>query len=333
MIDSKAFNPLLHSHDLPSSAAQNHTYRWETPSLSPFDELLISWNAQRPSCGHYVILVSVYTSEWSPWLLYAVWGSRHQYSFHDQAHAGSLESFQDQVQLLKGQVATGFRLRIEARQGASLAHFHTLHACSSHLASFNKCSSYPTSFFSSIQLSVPGLSQLALNHPRATSFCSPTSTTAVIRYLLAHDQLTPLPFTEKVYDAGFDIYGNWAFNVAQAFVELGPAWSCWTARLAGFDSLFSYLQQDLPIIASVKGQLTGSLMPYTNGHLLVVRGYEASTRRVLCMDPAFPSDEQTHQAYDLDEFMHVWSQRYYLAYLFGRKCERSRNPTGFPSTI
>jgi hypothetical protein len=332
MIDSKAFIPHLHSHCLPASAAQSHTYTWENLSLSPFDELLISWNAQRPSCGHYVILVSVYTSEWSPWLLYAVWGSQHQYSFYDQSHTGSVHSFQDQVQLLKGELATGFRLRIEARQGASFTHFRTLHTCTSHLAAF-KCPRYPTFSFSSIHLSVPGISQLRLSHPRATSFCSPTSTTAVIRYLLAHDQLKPLPFTEKVYDAGFDIYGNWSFNVAQAFVELGSTWSCQYARLTGFDSLLPYLQQDLPVIVSVKGQLTGSLMPYTNGHLLVVRGYEASTRRVLCMDPAFPTDEQTHQAYDVDEFMQAWSQRYYLAYLFGRKCERSRNPTDFPSTI
>jgi hypothetical protein len=332
MTDSKDFSPHLHSHLLPASASQSQTYTWEKPSLPPFDELLLSWNAQRPSCGHYVILVSVYSSDWSPWLLYAVWGNLYQYSFHDHALAGSVQSFQDQVQVLKGQPATGFRLRIEARQGASLALFHTLHTCTSHVASF-KCSSYPTPSFSSIQLSVPGVSQLCLNHPRATSFCSPTSTTAAIRYLLAHDRLNPLSFTEKVYDAGFDIYGNWSFNVAQAFVELGSTRPCFYARLAGFDSLFSYLQQGLPVIVSVKGQLTGSLMSYTNGHLLVVRGYEASTRRVLCMDPAFPTDEQTHQAYDLDEFMQAWGQRYYLAYLFGRKCERSRNPTDFPSTI
>lgn len=304
---------LIQQHALSLQALEQTSYTWTMPAIPPFEELLISWNADRPRRGHYVILSSVsIQNRWSPWLLYAVWGSHDQYSFHDTTPHAPVRSFQDQIELQDGKQGTGFRIRIEVCGGANLENFYKIYACTCSRASYP--SQLPPSW-PSCYLPIPGLSQMQLHHPRSKSFCSPTSTTAVIQYALK-PQLNPLTFAEHVYDAGFDIYGNWSFNIAQAFVELGKEWQCFYARSLEFDTIGQCLRKGLPVVVSVKGKLTNSPMPYNQGHLLVIKGYEASTERVLCMDPAFPSDEQTSVAYPWEEFMQVWRERGYLTYFF-----------------
>ena len=314
MRPTQPFSPILNQHHLPAQSPMQKTYTWVYPHLQAFDELLLSWNADRPLIGQYVILVSVYAAEWTPWLLYAVWGSEYQFSFHDTTSKSPVRSYQDQIELLEGCTATGFRIRLEACGGAALSGFYSLYACTSLIKSpLSNC--LPRSA-SSLHLAIPGLSQLALNHPRSTSLCSPVSTTAAISYLHSHYPSDPLKFAKGVYDAGFDIYGNWSFNIAQAFVELGFKWKCWFARAAGFEQIWHYLKQGLPVVVSVKGFLTGSPLPYQNGHLIALKGYNPFKRKVLCMDPAFSSDEETHAEYCFDEFMQVWGRRRYLTYFF-----------------
>lgn len=306
--------PVLYSHQLPPYAALQKAYCWETHATSPFNELLISWNAQRPQHGQYVISISTYTNEWSPWLLYAVWGTTIQYSFHETTPHAPVRTFQDQVELLNGHTATRFRIRVTACAGATLDGFYSLHACASLLNTPQALATYSPA--SSIHLSVSGLSQIKLQHPRAMSFCSPTSVTATLRYLQGNSTLNPLTFTQGVYDSGFDIYGNWSFNVAQAFVELGKDWRCWCARTNGLPSIWPYLKRGLPVVVSLKGSLTKSPIPYTSGHLVVIKGYDAAQREVLCMDPAFSSDNESSVAYPWDEFMKAWGERRGLAYFF-----------------
>ena len=60
-----------------------------------------------------------------------------------------------------------------------------------------------------VSLPVPGLSQMVLNHERATSLCSPTSTAAVVRYLSNSSQIDAIDFAQKAWDGGCDIFGNW----------------------------------------------------------------------------------------------------------------------------
>jgi hypothetical protein len=325
MIDTQTFAPIIRQHCLSPQASWPKSYTWTVPCTLAFDELLLSWNAERPLRGHYVILSSIYyRNQWSPWLLYAIWGSQYQYSFHDATSQAPVRSYQDQIEILDGEVATGFRIRIEACEGATLENFHSLYVCTSLLKS-SKTTPSPLKQ-ASISLNVPGLSQLCLNHPRSTSFCSPTSTTAVIRYILATSQLDPLQFAKQVYDAGFDIYGNWSFNLAQAFVELGTQWQCFYGRAAGFETIQHYLNKGIPVVVSVKGTLPGTLLPYTNGHLIAVKGYDGFNRQIFCMDPAFPTDDQTSIAYPWEEFMQAWAQRHYLTYFFFPKFQFLNSP-------
>ncbi len=311
------FAPTLSQHHLVLKNLGQKSYIWTVSPISPFDELLISWNAERPLKGHYVILASVYIDQWSPWLLYASWGSHCQYSFHDILPNLPVHTFQDQIELLEGRIGTKYRIRVESCEGAMLTNFYTLYACTSRIKSL-KSPSLPF-LKPSLSLPVPGLSQLSLPHPRAASLCSPTATSAIIRYLCTSSPLNPLNFAQQVYDAGFDIYGNWSFNVAQAFVELGRKWQCWYARATGFEEIWNYLHRGLPVVISIKGNLTRGTLPYKNGHLIVIKGYDAQTNQILCMDPAFPSDDQTHVCYFWEELMEAWENRHYLTYFFSPK--------------
>lgn len=305
-------DPRVIPHFLSRESSNQTSYVWTVSAINPFDELLISWNAERPLQGHYVILVSVFHCVWSPWLLYAVWGAHEQYSFHETTSQSPVRTFQDQVELLDGNQATGFRIRIEACNGANLAQFYSLYACASSLASFGIEELPPQA--ESIALPFNGLSQLCLKFPRSNSLCSPASTTSVIHYALLSSDLDPLDFARQVYDSAFDIYGNWSFNVAQAFVQLGREWQCYCARMGSFKMILNRLRQGFPTVVSVKGHFTNSLKPYSSGHLMVVRGYDATSRKVLCMDPAFLTNDETLISYPLTEFLQAWANRHNLTY-------------------
>jgi hypothetical protein len=310
----------IHTHSIPTQASQKADHIWSVPLTEPFDELLISWNALRPFCGHYVILSRLLIQDqWTPWLLYAVWGCKEQFSFHDAPCSAPARSYQDQVEVLEKKFASGFCIRVVACGGATLESFYTLYACTSKM---NAPHPPYSSLSQSLSLPVPKISQLSLVHPRSHSVCSPTSTTAVVQYLLSHHQLNPLQFAKQVYDAGFDIYGNWSFNVAQAFVELGTKWQCFCARMPNIEWLWHSLKKGRPVVVSVKGSLPGAHLPYSSGHLIVIKGYDAQTQHFLCMDPAFPSDEQTEVSYPWQAFIQAWENRHYLAYFFLLKGEK-----------
>lgn len=270
-------------------SSQHHNYLWEEKHLPPFDELILSWNAKRPLVGHFAITIRLFIKEWTPWLRYAVWGASDQYTFDESC--SNCRSFQDTVEVLNGEQATGFTIRIE---GASLKEFRSLYASLTLQHTLTHISLPDVQ----IDLKVPPLSQLALPHERCRSFCSPTSLAAVLQYHAQH--ASPLLVAEKVKDTSFDIYGNWIFNTAQAAHLLGEKWRCYVARLNDFGQIIEQLQKGFPVIASVKGTLPGAHLPYESGHLLVVKGYKENS--VFCMDPAYPINAETLVQYPLSDF-------------------------------
>lgn len=289
------------------------TQEWQEEPLAAFDELMLSWNAKRPSDGRFLFYISVKVDEWSPWLLYASWGSDGQSSYDAVAKGKTVvKVFQDALEV--GKKAMGFRIKIVTEGKASLDDIYSLHVYTN-----GGGMQEPLSFNSQsplIHLPVQGLSQMALDHVRNSSLCSPISVTAVVRYLSDKKTLDPIFVAKNVWDAGFDIYGNWVFNVAAAAEQLGADWSCWVERLPGFESIYKYLQEGFPVVVSIRGPLAGSAQPYNEGHLVVVTGYDPTQQRVLCMDPAFLADTQTTVSYDLVDFLRAWSRRGNIAYVF-----------------
>ncbi len=304
----------MHHHEIISDKITANSYCWENVE-GHFNELLISWNALRPQQGYYAIYVSVKTEEWSPWLLYAQWGKDFQMGCSSKESSGKVYVHQDAVNLINDLTATGFKIKIVGEEGAEVQNFHSLHVCSSII---NEITTKPyTKPTKSTTLNVEGISQMALDDARRERLCSPTSTTAVVRFLQEKRTAQPIDFAEKSWDQGFDIFGNWVFNVVEAYHRLPTGkYHCWVERCESFDTVFKTLEKGLPCVISIRGPLEGSALPYSSGHLLAVIGYDCETNEVLCMDPAFPNDESTKVRYPLDDLITAWSRRKNVAYVF-----------------
>jgi hypothetical protein len=94
---------------------------WKEENLNPFDELMISWNAIRPSEGKFLFYVSVKTATWSPWLLYASWGNDGQSSFSSTTKEAPVKVYQDALEVIEGKKATGFQIKITTEGNANLS--------------------------------------------------------------------------------------------------------------------------------------------------------------------------------------------------------------------
>jgi hypothetical protein len=308
-------------HSMTEKAQIESSYIWQEDHLQLFDELIVSWDAQRPEKGSYTIAVSLFNKTWSPWLDYAFWGVENQYTYDQYDAEGTFKTYQDAVEMLNGEKATGFKICIKANDGASLEPFRNLHACTTALKEHLVSEGDRESAF--IELPVIGLSQIALPDERNMRLCSPTSTTAVINFLSPTLQVDPLTFADAIRDSAFDIYGNWVLNTAQASYLLGPTWSCYVARLTSFDQILQHLNKGIPVVVSVKGPINGGADPYASGHLIVVRGYDPESQKVLCMDPGFPQDQLTLMNYSLEDFMTAWRRRSGIVYLFVRHADKN----------
>jgi hypothetical protein len=287
------------------------TYIWYETSQFPFNELIISWNGVRPTSGKIVISFSCQQDNcWTPFFPYAEWGIAEQKSCSFTAPELGLKLDQDTICLERG--ASAFRIKIEGSDGIRSLHASVRNA---------SIQSNPSVDYRSerIKLSLPAISQMKIQHPRNNHICSPSSTTAVVRFLLNNQNIDPADFAENAYDKDADIYGNWSLNIAAAANLLGDEFYCYACRLNSFQEIIDNLREGIPSVVSVKGSIPNAPLTYTSGHLIAVTGINCinpDTKELYCMDPAFSEDSKTHVSYKIDDFLKAWHERGSLAYIF-----------------
>jgi Peptidase_C39 like family len=306
---------LVYHQQLKNTHCASQEYIMTKEESIPFDDLIVSWNAFRPATGKYQIQVSVKTEEWSPWMHYAEWGRDSQTSYPLMIY-NDVTIEQDTIEVHNGKKGTAFRVKITPCDGASLYDFHALHVCVTNRKAVAMTG--PTTTQDMLDLKVRGLSQMILQHPRAKSLCSPMSVTSIINYL-SSSRFDPLQVGASAYDMGENIYGNWALNTAAAYDCLKGSHQCWVERLSSFDQVLDSLRAGFPVAASIRSPIKGSAQEYPSGHFIVIKGYDAVKRKVICLDPAFPENELTEMKYDLDDFLAAWSRRGYVSYIFAAK--------------
>jgi len=171
-------------------------------------------------------------------------------------------------------------------------------------------------------LPVPAYSQMTHqgHYPQwgggGEAWCSPTSTAMVLAYHGIHP--TPRGITSghpdavvdhtarMVYDHGYDGTGNWAFNTAYAATLVGG--DAYVTRLRDLREAEDHIVAGVPLIVSIafgRSQLTGAPISSSNGHLLVVVGFEADGD-VVVNDPAGASNAEVRRVYDRAEFERLW---------------------------
>lgn len=171
-------------------------------------------------------------------------------------------------------------------------------------------------------LAVPTYSQMVHigHYPQwgggGEAWCSATSTAMVLGYYgisPATTGITPghvdavVDHTAKmVYDHGYDGTGNWAFNTAYAATLV--AGDSYVTRMRDLREAEDYIAAGVPLVVSIafgRNQLTGAPISASNGHLLVVVGFEADGD-VVVNDPAGATDAEVRRVYDRAQFERIW---------------------------
>lgn len=288
----------------------------ETHKVGPFTQLIPSWNARRPKQGYFRFFARVRdaaTGKWLRWHPLYEWGYGVQKSFNSKASDGS-EFIHVRLELPSGIYADGFDMRVEAFDGASLDDMVLLSATVSDLTKFSGEYVHHQKKLPSVH--VPGViqhSQMVLDHPSADSICSPTSTTMLTHFVTKKD-IDPVLFAEGAYDFGLGVYGSWPFNMAHAYEHGDETHHFVVQRLPSFKELHASLMRGYPVVVSVRGAIRGAPKEYPKGHLLVVVGFDAAKKLVICHDPAAPSSREVLKKYDLRHFLAAWSRSHNLAY-------------------
>jgi len=281
-----------------------------------FSQLLFSWNALRPLVGHFTFYISVKDANsnvWGSWHKMTRWGATIQRSFRAK-HDMSTHYEYVRFEVDKG-LANGFRVKVIAANGANINLLKALHVNISDLSKFAGERPHSLHTLGSVLIkNVPQFSQRELNHPRSADLCSPTACSMVVGYF-TKQRINPIKFAEGAFDQGLDIYGSWPFNMAHAFEQANGAVSFATSRLNSFKDIHRLLSSGMPVVVSVRGDLQGAPKVYENGHLLVVIGWDANEKSVVCHDPAFETSEKTMAKYPIDSFISAWERSRRLSYI------------------
>lgn len=162
-------------------------------------------------------------------------------------------------------------------------------------------------------IDVPALCQRDAPTEIAMRICSPTCLAMAMRRLGLEADL--LEVSRGAYDPGSGIYGGWGQSLYAAS-RYGVV-----AAVRTFDSLeeaAALLDAGLPIIASVRyaaGELHGSAVTTTDGHLILVCGFDGD--RVVVNDPIAANLGEVRRSYALDEFATVWLRDRGAGYVMG----------------
>jgi len=285
-----------------------------------FDEILLSWNCLAGNPGGLFISLSV-GSDSNAWyeFAYQKWGEfdTDAIEIPDQPlkipDIGRLD--EDIIRLKRAM--NFYKFKITCMAGADREFIlDRISVCYSNVSANIRqyhVNSPLAPDIEPIDLAVPYRSQHWLPDSISGLTCSPTSVTMILNY---HGrEFSTLEVAEEVYDKVNDIYGNWPYNAQAAYV-LGLN-KTWVGRHNSFNELVDELKAGKPVAISIafdKDQkLTGAPYKSTDGHLIVVRGFD-NDGNVLVNDPAGDNIEEGVVSYNIDELTAVWTGHQGVAY-------------------
>jgi hypothetical protein len=150
------------------------------------------------------------------------------------------------------------------------------------------------------------------------AWCSPTSTAMVLAYWHRGPSRAQTAWVKDsyrqpwvdyaaryTYASGYDGTGDWPFNTAYA-AEFGL--DAFVTRLRSLRQAELFVRAGIPLVASIafaRGELHGSPISSSAGHLLVIRGFTARGS-VVVNDPAAGSAAGVRRIYRRGEFERAW---------------------------
>ncbi|MDO9379586.1 MAG: C39 family peptidase [Nocardioidaceae bacterium] len=306
--------------------------RWTSPWASTgfaATEVIPSWNATTPTGSLVQVQVRVRTTagRTGSWDTVADWASADS---SVKRRSGTPQT-DDVARVVADTVrATGshrigawqVRLKLMRKAGAKSASVQSVGA------TFSTARSVPatsrTTMTRTTRLAVPQYSQMIHmgEYPKwnggGEAWCSPTSTTMVLRYLKSGPTAAQYAWVNKGYrdrfvdhgarqtfDYRYGGTGNWSFNTAYAG-SFGL--DAHVTRLRDLRDAEKLVKAGTPVIVSIefsRGQLSGAPISSTAGHVVVITGFTADGR-VLVNDPAGTTNAAVDRTYDRAQFERAW---------------------------
>lgn len=306
------------------------TSRWVQPGFAP-TELIPSWNATtQPSTWIEVSLRARAGSRVGSWDVLGRWANNDR-GFHRNSGTPQADDLTrvnvDTLVAADGVRPTGWQVRVALmrRVGTDASpRVSSLGAVASRVPDRSIVPTSATSMQATRSLRVPRYSQMlhAGDYPQwnngGQAWCSPTSTAMILGFwdrLPSKQQYDfvpagyPQPWvvhaTRFVFDYRYDGAGNWPFNPAYAGTR---GLDAHVTRLRSLRGAEAYIRKGIPLVASIAfgpGELSGSPISSSAGHLLVIRGF-TKNGDVLANDPAAASRKGVPRTYDRRQFENAW---------------------------
>ena len=280
-----------------------------------YKEAIASWNASTPPGSWVEVqLRAQYGTRWSKWYVLGIWAwddsTIERHSVRLQGDSDGFVAVDTFVSSNKKETTNKFQLKLRLFSADGAATPSVQNASVAYSTSAPKKASVPEgdpALWGQPPLSVPECSQMV--YPDGGEvWCSPTSTSMVLSYWEGYTGLCEprvRAAVNGVYDWVYDGHGNWPFNTAYAA----------TAGREGYVARFTSLAQAEPFVAAGvpvvmsfawgNGDLTGSAIPSSNGHLAVLVGFDSAGNPII-NDPAAASDADVQRTYQRSELETLW---------------------------
>lgn len=279
-----------------------------------YKEAIASWNASTPAGSWLEVQFRAqYGRRWSKWYVLGIWAAdtstiaRHSVDAQkDLDGSVAADTFSSSAE----DTATNtfqLKLRLFSADGVSTPWVRNIAvAYSTSIPKSGNVSAGNPALCDRL-IDVPKFSQMV--YPDGGSvWCSPTSTSMVLSFLDHYQGDCAPPVhaaVQGVFDWIYEGHGNWPFNTAYAATF---GYESYVARFTSLAKVEEYVAVGVPVIMSIawnKGDLTNSGVDSTNGHLLVLVGFDAEGNLIV-NDPASPTNETVRRTYLRSEFEPLW---------------------------
>ncbi len=286
-----------------------------------FDQAVASWVAATPP-GTWLevhLRVRLESGAWTRWYDLPIWASGTQtvkrHAVDGQGGAATVAT--DTLLVRGGHVATAYQLSLTLfSAGTATPTLWRLSLASSRASAALDPPAVRSALWGD-DLPVPARSQMLARYRLSSyggggeAWCSPTAASMLLAYwarvLHRPDFQESVPqAAQGTYDWAYAGTGDWPFNVAHATAFAGM--DGYVARFPSLAVLEPWIAADVPLALSIAfgpGALPGAPIPASQGHLVVLRGFDHAGNPIV-NDPAASDDATVRRIYPRAAFERAW---------------------------